>query len=260
MGTGVPPFCTQLAFPTVDAACEWAMEELDKHDAELVYLQVAGEGERVLDRTDQIVDLALELLHEGGGDPVRAGGHLDRVGPDVQAAWLGFVHPAVDLEKGDPLAVDRDLNLLGAPGASEDLTFDRVVGHDVEDVLAVGREVVDHGEAAARAEGSTFDLILLTRDAGHPVDRVADFGLRVTQREACDLPSGAEVPFDHRRRRHLHVRDVVEVVRLGVERQIRRDIDIDTEQVLDSRRVLGLSLMAALNAPIEDTRFGLFRM
>ena len=51
MGTGVPPFCTQLAFPTVDAACEWAMEELDKHDADLAYLQEAGEGERVLDRS-----------------------------------------------------------------------------------------------------------------------------------------------------------------------------------------------------------------
>jgi 3-methylcrotonyl-CoA carboxylase beta subunit len=28
----------------------------------------------------------------------------------------------------------------------------------------------------------------------------------------------------------------------------------------DSRRVLGLSLSAALNAPIEPTRFGVFRM
>ena len=29
---------------------------------------------------------------------------------------------------------------------------------------------------------------------------------------------------------------------------------------MKSRDVLGLSLSAALNAPIEDTRFGLFRM
>ena len=28
----------------------------------------------------------------------------------------------------------------------------------------------------------------------------------------------------------------------------------------DTRRVLGLSLSAALNAPVEDTRFGVFRM
>ena len=28
----------------------------------------------------------------------------------------------------------------------------------------------------------------------------------------------------------------------------------------DSRKVLGLALAAALNAPVEDTRFGLFRM
>ena len=28
----------------------------------------------------------------------------------------------------------------------------------------------------------------------------------------------------------------------------------------DTRRVLGLSIGAALNAPIEDTKFGLFRM
>ena len=28
----------------------------------------------------------------------------------------------------------------------------------------------------------------------------------------------------------------------------------------DTRRVLGLSLSASLNAPIEDTRFGVFRM
>jgi len=53
MGTGVPPFCTQLAFPTVDAACEWAMEELDKHSADLAYVQEALEGERVLDREER---------------------------------------------------------------------------------------------------------------------------------------------------------------------------------------------------------------
>ena len=29
---------------------------------------------------------------------------------------------------------------------------------------------------------------------------------------------------------------------------------------VDSRRVLGLSLSAALNAPIEETKFGVFRM
>lgn len=29
---------------------------------------------------------------------------------------------------------------------------------------------------------------------------------------------------------------------------------------VDSRRVLGLSLSAALNAPIPDTKFGIFRM
>jgi len=29
---------------------------------------------------------------------------------------------------------------------------------------------------------------------------------------------------------------------------------------IDTRRVLALSLAAALNAPIEDTRFGVFRM
>ena len=28
----------------------------------------------------------------------------------------------------------------------------------------------------------------------------------------------------------------------------------------DSRKVLGLSLSAALNAPIDDTKFGIFRM
>ena len=29
---------------------------------------------------------------------------------------------------------------------------------------------------------------------------------------------------------------------------------------VDTRTVLGLSLSAALNAPIEDTKFGVFRM
>jgi 3-methylcrotonyl-CoA carboxylase beta subunit len=29
---------------------------------------------------------------------------------------------------------------------------------------------------------------------------------------------------------------------------------------VDSRKVLGLSLSAALNAPISETRFGVFRM
>ena len=36
------------------------------------------------------------------GQPVRAGGNPDRFGREVQPVGIGGVHPAIDVEKGDP--------------------------------------------------------------------------------------------------------------------------------------------------------------
>ena len=46
-------------------------------------------------------------------------------------------------------------------------------------------------------------------------------------------------------------------------REIPFDLEVDDDGVIDpadTRMVLGLGLSAALNAPIEKTRFGVFRM
>ena len=120
-------------------------------------------------------------------------------------------------------AVDRDLDLLAAGGAAVQLPGRDRVQHHPEGVVAVGREVVDDRDAAARAERRAFDVRELRRHARHLVDRRVRrwrSGSPTASRLTCD--ARAQVALEQRRRHRLHVGDVVEVVADGVGRQERR--------------------------------------
>ena len=196
-------------------------------------------GEGVVDGADEVVHHAFELADEGRRNALLPGRDVDRVGADVQTGGFRFRHPAVDGEQRHAGAVDRDLDLLGAEGAAEDFALHRVVRHDVEDVLAVGGEVVQHREPAARADRRPFHLLLLGRHPWNAVDGGRDLRLRVAQRQPADLPRRAQIPLHDRRRGHLHIGDVVEVRALGVEGEEGAHVDLETQQVLDRVGVLG---------------------
>ena len=67
---------------------------------------VLGVGQRVVDRRHQVVDDAVELLDEGGGDVLRAGLDVNLRRQQVQPVLVGLGHLPVDVEQRDALAVD----------------------------------------------------------------------------------------------------------------------------------------------------------
>jgi len=103
---------------------------------------------------------------------------------------------------------------------------------DVDLVLAVGREVVLDDQAAARAERQALHVRLLK--AGSRVIRLAA-GPHVgpPDRLHGDHARRADVLLDERRRDLQPARNVVEVLDDLVERQERRRVDVDREQVAD---------------------------
>ncbi|MXX78307.1 MAG: hypothetical protein F4Z33_04880, partial [Gemmatimonadales bacterium] len=102
-------------------------------------------------RRHQVLRRPLEGADEGGRHPVRTRLDEDGIRPEVHAVGIGDMHPAVDVEQRDALAVDRDLDPLGLFGrvqralaVPEQGAGRLVVEGDAEDVLPVRREVVVH--------------------------------------------------------------------------------------------------------------------
>ena len=131
-----------------------------------------GVGQRVVDRRDQIVDRALELLQERRGHAVRAGRHVNRRRLQHQAG-RALVHLRVDRQQRPPLAVDRHLDLLVGRRRAEQEAVGVAVQVDAEDVVAVGREGVHHRDAAAGAERRAVDALQLRGGLRHAVVRLA---------------------------------------------------------------------------------------
>ena len=127
-------------------------------------------------RRDQVLHGSVRALDERGGDPVCASRHQDGLGAHLDAVGVGDVHPSVHLEQCDALPVDRDLDLLecvsglqrGAPVADHS-TGGLVVERDAEDVLTVGREIVEDRRAAAGAERRAVYAFRLRHPARDPV-------------------------------------------------------------------------------------------
>ena len=145
---------------------------------------------------------------------------------------IRLAHPRVELEHRDAFAVDRHLDELfevqRAHRGAADQPAERLVMHrGLEDVIAIGREDVDLGEAAARADRRAFDVRHLRLRARDLVGDRCRGGAAIADREPADLAGGAQVAFHQRRRQRLRVGDVVEAVADGIGRQERVDVDVD---------------------------------
>ena len=83
---------------------------------------------------------------------------------------LASVIRGVDVDDGDARAVDGDFDLLAfALILSEEGAGGGVVEADLENVFAIGGEIVDDGDAAARSERRAFDVARLRGDARNGV-------------------------------------------------------------------------------------------
>ena len=210
----------------------------------------ADVGQRVLERHQQIVNRAIELLDERGGDALRAGLDVNRRRHQLEAVLrIGLAHARVEIEQRDALAVDRDLDLFlevvgGHRVAAGEAAERLVVQRRLEHVVAVGRERVHDRHAAARAHRRAVDAAHLRRGARNLVGDRRGRGVAIADREAADLAGRAQVAVHQRRREALRVGDVVEAVADRVGRQVGRHVDVDVQQV--AHRVLILGAVQAL--------------
>ena len=205
----------------------------------------ADVGQRVLERHQQVVDRAVELLHERGGDALRAGLDVHGRRHQLEAVLrIGLAHPRVEIDQRDALAVDGELDLLfevvgrhrvAAGQAAERLVMQRRLQH----VMAVGRERMHDRRAAARAHRRAIDAAHLRRRARNLVGDRRRRGVAIANGQAADLARRTEVAVHQRRREALRVGDVVEAVADRVGRQERRHIDVDVQQVADRVLVFG---------------------
>ena len=130
------------------------------------------------------------------------------------------------------LAVDDQLELLAGNEAADAEVLDR------ELVLAVGREVVAHQHAAARAERQPLDVLVLRRVAGREVGGF-DRRLPVADGHAGDARRGRRIGLEQRRRDRQRARRCCRSRARIVGRQKRRDVDLEVQQVANGVRVLG---------------------
>ncbi|OLC42737.1 MAG: hypothetical protein AUH43_21880 [Acidobacteria bacterium 13_1_40CM_65_14] len=207
-------------------------------------------GERVLERRDDVVDRSVETLDEADRHTLRPGADVDRRRTQLESVRafvlteVGLAHRRADVEQGHALAVDRHIHLLGNVHrqhrvAAEETAERLVVHRGFDHVVAVGREDVHDGDAAARAHRRAVDVPHLRH---RPADLVGDggrAGIAVADREAADLARCAQVAFHQRRREALDVGDVVEAGADRVGRQERAHVDVDADHVADRARVLG---------------------
>ena len=156
----------------------------------------------------------------------------DRRGP---AAGL-----AADREPLDQRAVDPDVELMRRAHA-EDVVLPVRPQLDLDEVLAVDREVIRDGHAAPRAEWQILTLaVVLPQEQRHVEGLEARSGRRQARGEARDGARRGQVAFELRRRDRQYVGVVVEagIGRL-VARQQRSDVEIERKQVAYRVAILG---------------------
>ena len=147
--------------------------------------------------------------------------------------------PPVDLHQRGAFAIDRHFHLDIADGAAEQRPGRLAVQQQLELVFAVGGEVVGDDGAAAGAERRAVEAVLLRARARDVVGHRGGVGGRIADGEAADVRRRTHVALHRRRRRHLHVGDVVEAGADGVGGQEGVDVDVESEQRFDRRGVLG---------------------
>ena len=131
--------------------------------------------------------------------------------------------PRLVVEQRDPLAVDRDVDVLEAARCCPEFnatskTYSPSAGKTWLTTMP-----------AARAVRRALDVIprMLRRVAGVGVGRVVRRRVAIADRHAADRGRRVQVRLEQRRRERLHVGDVVEVRALGVERQVVAGVDLE---------------------------------
>ena len=196
----------------------------------------AGAGQRPVVRRYEILHRPLEPLDERRGHSLRTRPHEDGFGSHLDAVGVGGVHPSVDIAEGHPFAIDGDLDLLRAlrgmqcrAPIAEQRAGCLVVERDPEDILAIGWKVVNDGYSAAGPVRRTLDAIRLRGPSRNPVLRFARSRFRITNGHPADCTGGTKVCVHQRRRKQLHVGDVVEIGALRVRWQVISRINAKRE-------------------------------
>ncbi len=118
---------------------------------------------------------------------------------------------------------------------------------NLKEILAIDREVVMDGQAAARSERQVFVLPVLLQDMQRDLESV-HFRLswRQARREPRDLARDGEVSLHVRGRDGQGIGKVVEAaVRGFIARQLRPDIDVELQEIAD--RVVVFRAVQALD-------------
>ena len=199
--------------------------------------------QRLIDRREQIVDRRDRSRHECGRDSLRPGFDRDRRRFERQPLLAGVAHAGLDFEHRRALAVDRDFEQLVPPRHVDCGVAEQFAAHGAHErrgnpVEAVRGERVHHRRAAARTERRAVDELHLVLGRQYPIGRAGRRRGAIADGEAADLTGRAQVALRQRRREGLRVRDVVEPLAHRVGREVRRDVDVDVEQILDRPRVL----------------------
>ena len=165
---------------------------------------------------------------------------LDILGVGVDAA---AVDAATHLEQFELLPVEADIDVVhDLQAANLVADIQRVpLQPQLDLVLAVHREVVANGGAAARPERQVLAQALVLHE-GHVGDVVGGrcgSNRGVAHGQTADLLGRQEIPLQQARRQRQHVGDVVESVTRIVGRQQVRRVNLHRQQVANGVRILG---------------------
>ena len=152
---------------------------------------------------------------------------------------LALLPVAAHREAADPLAVHADVELV-RPAEAAHVAVLLLPQAEPDDVLAVDREVVLDGDAAARPERQVVaDGSVLVHRAVDGIDLGYRAHAGIAHDELADAARRGQVALDQRRRDGEDLGDVVEAFLLVIGRQQGVDVDLEAEDVADGVGVLG---------------------
>ena len=202
---------------------------------------------RRIGRPCVVRNAAVQSPDKRRGDQARAGldgePHLEQT-PDTRTRPGSLVFIGIKIEEFDQPVIQPELQLV--PCARHRLV-ERPLETDLEQVLAIEREVVPHSQATARPERKVFaHASFLEQQRGCLVHRRAGAERRVAHSAPADLGRRRHVAGHQTRRDRQHVTDVVEPVTRVVGREEGASVHLQPEQVTDRIGVFG---------PVEPMHF-----
>ncbi len=149
---------------------------------------------------------------------------------------------AADDEALQQLAVETDVELL-RPAHAHQVVLILPAQADLDQILAIDREHVANGDAAARSERQIFILAIVLHDVQRNLERLERRARRrQAGRQPRDLPRRRQIPLEVRRRNREDVGEVVEAAVRGlVAGQERLHVErerVEREQIANRVAVL----------------------